>query len=83
MKARLGTLAINVASRTAPITTAQLKSCGDLELFIANPDLRGVAADGKYLVAGDSYMQFQAQGDGVRDIETFAFSVGLPPENPE
>lgn len=83
MKSRLVTLDIIVASLTAPITTAQLKSCRDLELFIANPDMREVAADGKYPVAGDFYMPFQAQGDGASDIETFAFSVGLPPENPE
>lgn len=71
-----------------PMTTGQLadngiKSCGDMELFIANPDMRDVGEDGAYHVAGDFYMQFQVQGDGASDIESFGFSVGIPPENPE
>lgn len=67
----------------APTGSAQIKSCGELDLFIANPDMRDVSTDGKYHVGGDLFMQFQVIGPGASEIETFAFSVGLPVENPE
>lgn len=77
-----------VVAMAAPLASAQfptngIQSCGDMELFIANPDMRDVASDNKYHVAGDFYMQFQVQGEGASNIESFGFSVGLPPENPD
>lgn len=62
---------------------AQVSSCGDgFELFMRNPDMVP-QSDGKFHVSGDFFVQFQVIGDNADQIETFAFSVGLPPENPE
>ncbi len=74
--------AVALMLAAAPSAEAQVKSCGDLQLFIRNPDVQP-QGDGKFHVTGDFFMQFQVIGAGADEIETFAFSVGLPVDNPE
>ncbi len=47
-----------------------------------NPDLKP-QSDGKFHVSGNFFVQFQVIGEDADEIETFAFSVGLPPSMPE
>lgn len=82
MRAGLALAAALLVVAMAPGAEAQIKSCGELDLFIRNPDIQP-QGDGKFHVAGDFFMQFQVIGDGADAIETFAFSVGLPVDNPE
>ncbi len=72
-----------VAVLPAP-ASAQLSTCGEgFQLFIRNPDMGTPQSDGKFHASGNFFMQFQVIGERADDIETFAFSVGLPVDNPE
>ena len=76
-------MALLVAMSMVPAGEAQVTSCGEgFELFMRNPDMVP-SNDGKFHVSGDFFVQFQGIGENADQIETFAFSVGLPPENPE
>ena len=79
-----------LALTTLPAGAAQsmcedpaVKCCNeDFQLFIRNPELRP-GADGRFHITGDFLMQFQVIGDNADQIEVFAFSVGLPVDDPQ